>query len=40
MRYPDTRLLIAGLWQDASDGRTIAVHKPANGEELGRVAHL
>jgi len=39
MTYPHTQLLIAGQWQDAADGRTIAVHNPANGAEIGRVAH-
>ena len=39
MQYPDTRLLIAGQWQDAADGRTLAVHNPATGQEIGRVAH-
>ena len=39
MRYPDTQLLIDGHWQDAADGRTLAVHNPASGTEIGRVAH-
>ena len=39
MTYPNTQLLIAGQWQDASDGRTIAVHNPADEAEIGRVAH-
>ncbi|MBV2265138.1 MAG: NAD-dependent succinate-semialdehyde dehydrogenase [Thauera sp.] len=39
MTYPDTRLLIDGQWCDALDGRTLAVHNPATGEEIGRVAH-
>ncbi|MBS0609969.1 MAG: aldehyde dehydrogenase family protein, partial [Proteobacteria bacterium] len=39
MHYPDTRLFIAGQWQDAADGKTIAVHNPATGQEIGRVAH-
>ena len=39
MRYPDTRLLIDGQWQDAADGRTLAVVNPATGAEIGRVAH-
>jgi succinate-semialdehyde dehydrogenase/glutarate-semialdehyde dehydrogenase len=37
--YPNTQLMIAGQWEDASDGRTIAVHNPATGAEIGRVAH-
>ena len=39
MSYPHTRLFIAGTWQDAADGKTIAVHNPATGKEIGRVAH-
>ncbi|WP_313075779.1 NAD-dependent succinate-semialdehyde dehydrogenase [Melaminivora sp.] len=39
MSYPDTRLFIDGQWQDARDGRTLAVHNPATGREIGRVAH-
>jgi succinate-semialdehyde dehydrogenase/glutarate-semialdehyde dehydrogenase len=38
MTYPDTRLFIDGKWRDAGDGRTLAVHNPATGEEIGRVA--
>ena len=37
--YPNTQLFIDGRWQDAADGRTIAVHNPATGQEIGRVAH-
>jgi succinate-semialdehyde dehydrogenase/glutarate-semialdehyde dehydrogenase len=37
--YPSTQLLIDGQWCDAADGRTLAVHNPATGEEIGRVAH-
>ncbi len=39
MTYPDTRLFIDGQWQDARQGRTLAVHNPATGQEIGRVAH-
>ena len=39
MTYPDTRLFIDGQWQDARDGRTLAVHNPATGQEIGCVAH-
>jgi len=39
MTYPDTRLFIAGQWQDAADGRTLPVVNPATGKEIGRVAH-
>jgi succinate-semialdehyde dehydrogenase / glutarate-semialdehyde dehydrogenase len=37
--YPHTQLLIDGQWCDAADGRTLAVFNPANGTEIGRVAH-
>ena len=39
MTYPNTQLFIAGQWLDATDGRTLAVHNPATGKEIGRVAH-
>lgn len=39
MSYPSTRLFIAGEWQDAADGKTLAVFNPATGKEIGRVAH-
>lgn len=39
MNYPNTQLLIGGQWQDAADGRTLAVYNPASGAEIGRVAH-
>ena len=39
MTYPDTRLFIAGTWQDAADGKTLAVINPSTGLEIGRVAH-
>jgi succinate-semialdehyde dehydrogenase/glutarate-semialdehyde dehydrogenase len=39
MAYPDTQLFINGAWRDAADGRTLAVRNPANGQEIGRVAH-
>ena len=39
MAYPNTQLLIDGQWQDAADGRTLAVVNPATGKEIGRVAH-
>jgi succinate-semialdehyde dehydrogenase/glutarate-semialdehyde dehydrogenase len=38
MNYPDTQLYIDGQWQDAADGRTLAVFNPATGKEIGRVA--
>jgi len=37
--YPDTRLLIAGEWRDATGGRKIAVANPATGQIIGQVAH-
>src|SRR3954468_24519704 len=37
--YPDTRLLIAGEWRDATGGKTIAVANPATGQTIGHVAH-
>lgn len=39
MSYPNTQLLINGLWEDAADGRTISVLNPATGKEIGCVAH-
>ncbi len=39
MTYPNTQLFINGQWQDAAGGRTLAVHNPATGQEIGRVAH-
>lgn len=39
MTYSNTQLLINGQWQDAADGRTLAVYNPATGKEIGRVAH-
>lgn len=39
MTYPQTRLFIAGEWQDAADGKTLAVFNPSTGLEIGRVAH-
>ncbi|MEJ0097677.1 MAG: NAD-dependent succinate-semialdehyde dehydrogenase [Bauldia sp.] len=38
MTYPDTRLFIAGEWQDAADRRSLPVFNPATGKEIGRVA--
>ena len=37
--YPSTHLFINGQWQDAADGKTLAVFNPATGKEIGRVAH-
>ena len=37
--YPSTQLFINGQWRDAADGNTLAVFNPANGKEIGRVAH-
>src|SRR6478609_2348109 len=38
MTYPHTQLFINGQWQDAADGRSLAVFNPASGKEIGRVA--
>jgi succinate-semialdehyde dehydrogenase/glutarate-semialdehyde dehydrogenase len=38
MTYPNTQLFINGQWQDAADGRSLAVFNPASGKEIGRVA--
>jgi succinate-semialdehyde dehydrogenase/glutarate-semialdehyde dehydrogenase len=37
--YPDTRLLIAGVWSDAASGKTLDVINPATGQPIGKVAH-
>ncbi len=37
--YPHTQLFIDGQWQDAADGRSIAVRNPATGQTIGQVAH-
>jgi succinate-semialdehyde dehydrogenase/glutarate-semialdehyde dehydrogenase len=39
MTYQNTQLLIDGQWCDAANGKTLAVHNPATGQEIGRVAH-
>lgn len=39
MNYPNTQLFIDGKWQEAADGRSLAVLNPATGEEIGRVSH-
>ncbi|RZS78929.1 NAD-dependent succinate-semialdehyde dehydrogenase [Pigmentiphaga kullae] len=39
MSYSDTRFFIANQWQDAADGRTLAVVNPATGVQIGRVSH-
>ena len=39
MTYPHTQLFIANQWQDAADGRSLAVFNPSTGKEIGRVAH-
>ncbi len=38
-KYPDVKLHINGEWFSAADGRSLAVLNPADGSELGRVAH-
>jgi succinate-semialdehyde dehydrogenase / glutarate-semialdehyde dehydrogenase len=37
--YSDVGLFIDGSWTPAASGRTIPVVNPANGDEIGRVAH-
>ena len=37
--YPDTRLLIANAWVEASGGKSIPVLNPATGQAIGTVAH-
>jgi len=37
--YPDTRLLIANEWVDATGGKTQDVLNPATGQPIGKVAH-
>ncbi len=37
-KYPDVQLLIAGQWRNGSTGESLAVHDPATGLEVGRVA--
>lgn len=36
--YPDTRLLIDGLWQEGFDSKSIDVVNPATGQVIGTVA--
>ena len=37
--YPDTLLLIDGIWRPSSEGRTIPVVNPATEEVIGQVSH-
>jgi len=37
--YPDTKLLIDGIWRDAENGRTLDVINPATSEIIGQVAY-
>jgi succinate-semialdehyde dehydrogenase/glutarate-semialdehyde dehydrogenase len=37
--YPDVQLLVEGNWTGASGDRRITVVNPANGEQVGTVAH-
>jgi len=39
MAYLDTQLFINGVWRNSADGRSLAVHNPATGQQIGRVAH-
>src|SRR6185503_12432062 len=38
-QYPDVSLYIDGAWCAAVEGATLAVLNPADGSEIGRVAH-
>jgi succinate-semialdehyde dehydrogenase / glutarate-semialdehyde dehydrogenase len=39
MSYANTQLLIDNQWRDSQGGKTLPVINPANGAEIGRVAH-
>jgi succinate-semialdehyde dehydrogenase/glutarate-semialdehyde dehydrogenase len=39
MGYTDTKLFIGGEWTNASDGKTLEIVNPVNGEVIGSVAH-
>lgn len=39
MSYPNTPLFIDDGWHDTADGRSIPVHNPATGREIGSVAY-
>ncbi|MDZ4309469.1 MAG: NAD-dependent succinate-semialdehyde dehydrogenase [Cypionkella sp.] len=39
MTYPNTQLLIGGVWRDGAGARSINVTDPATGEVIGTVAH-
>jgi succinate-semialdehyde dehydrogenase / glutarate-semialdehyde dehydrogenase len=39
MTYPNTQLLIDGIWRDGAGARSIDVKDPATGEVIGVVAH-
>ncbi|OWV98788.1 NAD-dependent succinate-semialdehyde dehydrogenase [Rhizobium sp. R693] len=39
MAYTDTQLFIGGEWCSASDGRTLDIVNPSNGDVIGTVAH-
>jgi succinate-semialdehyde dehydrogenase / glutarate-semialdehyde dehydrogenase len=39
MSYANTQLLIDNQWRDAQGDKTLPVINPANGAEIGRVAH-
>ncbi|QCO58021.1 NAD-dependent succinate-semialdehyde dehydrogenase (plasmid) [Pseudorhodobacter turbinis] len=39
MTYPNTQLLIAGVWRNGSDNAKIDVRNPATGDVIGVVAH-
>jgi len=37
--YPDTKLLIDGVWRESESGRSLDVLNPALGEKIGQVAY-
>ncbi|PZQ85409.1 MAG: NAD-dependent succinate-semialdehyde dehydrogenase [Ancylobacter novellus] len=37
--YPNTPLLIDGIWRESRDGRALDVANPADGEVIGTVSH-
>ena len=39
MTYPNTQLFINGQWQDAKDGKSLAVFNPATGKAVS-YTHL
>ncbi|WP_114968247.1 NAD-dependent succinate-semialdehyde dehydrogenase [Rhodoferax ferrireducens] len=39
MSYGDTLLFVNNIWRESKDGKSLPVVNPANGQEIGRVAH-